>query len=109
MDGKWLSITEYSDYRNISISTVRRYIKANRVRYRLEQGKYKLHVSDENYTIRANKKDREELTLRLQLHELNDRVRVLEEENNDLKMLIQLYEGQITKKVRGLPEIPREQ
>ncbi|MEC7276805.1 MAG: hypothetical protein VXV96_10835 [Bdellovibrionota bacterium] len=109
MDGKWLSIPEYSQYRNISISTVRRYIKANRVKHRLDDGKYLIFVSDENYTLRVNQKEREELSLKMQIHELKDRIRILEEENNDLKMLVDLYEG---KKIRenidsDLPELPQ--
>ncbi len=110
MVGKWLSITEYSAYRNISISTVRRYIKGNRLRTKLSSGKYLIHVSDENYTIRVNKKEREELSMKLEIHELNDRIRLLEEENNDLKMLVQLYESQLfNSSSKALPDLPREQ
>lgn len=106
MEGKWLSITDYSVYRNISISTVRRYIKANRVKFKKESGKYLIHVSDENYTLRVNKKEKEELALKLELHELKDRIRLLEEENNDLKMLVQLYEGRLKREIP--PELPRD-
>lgn len=109
MEGKWLSITDYSAYRNISISTVRRYIKSERVRFKKEDGKYFIHVSDENYTIRVNKKEREELSLKLQLHELKDRIRLLEEENNDLKMLVEIYESQLGKnKIPDIPSLPKE-
>ncbi len=109
MEGKWLSITDYSAYRNISISTVRRYIKAERVKFKKEDGKYFIHVSDENFTIRVNKKEREELALRLEVHELKDRVRLLEEENNDLKMLIEIYEAKLGINQNGIPpELPQE-
>ncbi|MCR9203503.1 MAG: hypothetical protein NXH75_02930 [Halobacteriovoraceae bacterium] len=104
MDGKWLSISEYSSYRDISISTIRRYIKANRVRFKKENGKYLIFVSDENYILRSNQKEREDLTLRLEIHELKDRIRILEEENNDLKMLVQIYEQKL--KSPSLPELP---
>lgn len=109
MEGKWLSISDYSDYRNISISTVRRYIKGERVKYKKENGKYFIHVSDENFSIRVNKKEREELSLRLEIHELKDRVRLLEEENNDLKMLVEIYESQLNiKKPQLPPQLPEE-
>lgn len=105
MEGKWLSISEYSNYRDISVSTIRRYIKAKRVRCKKENGKYLIFVSDENYIMRSNQKEKEDLTLRLELHELKDRVRILEEENNDLKMLVQIYEQKL--KPNDLPELPR--
>lgn len=109
MEGKWLSITDYSAYRNISISTVRRYIKSERVKFKKVDGKYLIHVSDENYTIRVNKKEREDLALRLELHELKDRIRLLEEENNDLKMLVDIYESRLSSKSSNIPpEIPEE-
>ena len=76
-----------------------------KVKYKKESGKYLIHVSDENFTLRVNKKEKEELALKLELHELKDRVRLLEEENNDLKMLVQLYEGRLKKDVP--PELPR--
>lgn len=105
MEGKWLSISEYSSYRNISVSTIRRYIKANRVRHKLENGKYFIFVSDENFMLRSNQGERELLALKLQLHELKDRVRILEEENNDLKMLVDIYEKK--DQVIQPPELPR--
>ncbi len=107
MEGKWLSIAEYSQYRNISVSTIRRYIKADRVKYKLEGGKYLIYVSDENYTIRVNQKEREELSLKMTIVELKDRIKVLEEENNDLKMLVDLYEGNKIDQSQSLPDLPR--
>ena len=47
MEGKWLSIIEYANYKKKSISTVRRYIKANRVKYKEDQGKY--YILCKNY------------------------------------------------------------
>lgn len=105
MDGKWLTITEYSDYRDISISTVRRYIKANTVHFKKENGKYLIHVSDQNYILRENLKEKEELSLRLEILDLKDRVKALEEENNDLKMLVSLYENNKGTK-NNLPSLP---
>lgn len=107
MEGNWLSISEYSQYRDISISTIRRYIKAERVKYKLESGKYFIFVSDENYTLRVNQKEREELSLKMEILELKDRIKSLEEENNDLKMLVDLYEGNKIERSQDLPDLPR--
>ena len=113
MDGHWLSISEYSNYRGVSVSSIRRYIKADRVKHKFEDGKYKIYVSDENYSLRVNIKEKEELSLKLQLHELKDRIRLLEEENNDLRMLVDIYESRqriaTPKEIELPPELPVKQ
>ena len=42
MEEQWLSILDYARFKGISISTIRRYIKAERVRFKKENGKYML-------------------------------------------------------------------
>lgn len=111
MEGQWLSITDYSEYRNISISTIRRYIKANRVKYKKEHGKYFIYVSDENYQIRQQKREKDEFSTKMEIVELRTRIRELEEENNDLRMLVSIYESRTdtTQSVRiDLPSLPPE-
>ena len=44
MEGKWLSVLEFAAHKKKSISTVRRYIKANRVKHKEENGKYFIFV-----------------------------------------------------------------
>jgi len=39
-DGQWLPLTEYSVKSGVSLSTIRRKIKSNRIPYRLEKGRY---------------------------------------------------------------------
>jgi predicted site-specific integrase-resolvase len=106
MDGHWLSISEYSNYRGVSVSSIRRYIKDGRVKSKFEEGKYKIYVSDENYTLRVNLKEKEELSMRLELHELKDRIRLLKEENNDLRMLVDIYESRNSNTNELPPELP---
>jgi len=106
MDGHWLTIPEYSSYRKKSVSTIRRYIKSNQVRSKLEDGKYLIFVSDENYQNKKQFEDKNEMKLRFRVVELEGRIRQLEEENNDLNMLIQIYEQKNTETI--LPEIPNE-
>ncbi|MFZ4402991.1 MAG: hypothetical protein ACOYOK_02715 [Pseudobdellovibrionaceae bacterium] len=43
--GSWLSLTDYSTRRKVSVSTLRRKIKADDITYRLEDGKY--YILDE--------------------------------------------------------------
>ncbi len=96
--GVWLSITDYAEYRGVSTSTVRRYIKAGQVKLKQEKGKYFIFVSGDNYRKREQKENREIFELRLVIKELGAKIRMLEEDNNDLKMLVSLYEGKNLKK-----------
>jgi len=101
MQGFWLSILEYANYRKVSISTVRRYIKSDRVQSKKEDGKFFIFVSNENYEKRQDiTKGKEEG----ELARLKEQIKTLKEENNDLKMLVDLYENQ--KRHHDLPEIP---
>ena len=94
MEGKWLSIIEYANYKKKSISTVRRYIKANRVKFREEQGKYFIFCKSD-----------ESMELKLENIRLKKENRALLEEISELKMLVDLYEGSKTQS-KPLPSIP---
>lgn len=108
MDGKWLSILEYANHKNKSISTVRRYVKAGRVKYKEENGKY--FIWDKKYLVDKSKLEEEKEILRLRLE--NDRLlsenRKLKEQLGEMKMLTEILEVE-NKKFRlrsELPEIP---
>lgn len=100
MEGKWLSILEYAAYRNKSISTVRRYIKNNRVKFRDDNGKY--YIWAPNFYKKEATDERESLTIKMEVEELKSKLRKLNEENQELRMLVDLYERQLNK----LPELP---
>lgn len=103
MDGKWLSILEYASYKNKSISTVRRYVKANRVKHREENGKYFIWVK--NYVSSNSVEAKATLDIKLELERLRKENIDLKNEASEMKMLIQLYEtGHMLSKT--LPETP---
>lgn len=102
--GIWLTILDYAKYRDTSISTVRRHIKANRVKHRLVEGRFEIFISEEKMLNAENKKIDEMAKLRKELAELERRVRVLTEANNDLKMLVQIYEGAQHEKAGSHPQ-----
>ncbi len=103
-EGVWLSINDYSRYKNVSISTIRRHIKNNIVKHKEENGKYFIYVpSTEKLKLRE---EEEQLKLKLETELLRTQIRQLREENNELKMLVELYEKQNQKK--SLPELPPE-
>lgn len=98
-EGVWLSINDYSRYKSISISTIRRHIKTNILKYKEENGKYFIYVpSAEKVKIRE---DEGTLALRLELERMKMLIKELREENNELRMLVDLYETRETP-----PEIP---
>jgi hypothetical protein len=90
-EGTWLSINEYSQVKKVSISTIRRHIKANFVKWKDQDGKYYIWTPMDEKAIDL-RKDGELLSLRLELKLLRDENKRLKEELFESKMLIQLYE-----------------
>lgn len=111
INGLWLSINEYSEYRDISISTIRRYIKAKRVQYKLENRRYFIYVSREQYERRNSiqkiptLQDRE-LILEQKVTALEQKIKNIMVDNSELKMLVDLYEGKQQKPQQLPPDIP---
>lgn len=103
-EGIWLSITDYSRYKNVSISTIRRHIKQNVVKFREENGKYFIYVPSAD-KVRA-REDEEILRIRLELELMRAQVRELQEENNELKMLVNLYESGPVATLDAPPALP---
>ncbi|MCO4795090.1 MAG: hypothetical protein KC493_15340 [Bacteriovoracaceae bacterium] len=101
--GVWMSILEYASFKSISISTIRRYIKANRVKTKKDGGKFYIYVSPENVKDKSIS-DENKLRVQLENERLKMKVKTLEEEINDLRMLVQIYEK--TEKRQEPPEIP---
>ncbi len=106
-EGVWLSINDYSRYKNVSISTIRRHIKTNILKHKEENGKYFIYVpSSEKLRIRE---DEELLRVKLELELFKVQNKKLREENNELKMLVDLYEKEKssrTTKHDSPPELP---
>lgn len=104
MEGKWLSVLEYASYKEKSISTVRRYIKANRVKYKEDNGKYFIWIK--NYVENNSSNERNILELKLENERLKKEIRNLTDELSEVKMLISIYESVPVKP--ELPELPSE-
>jgi cell shape-determining protein MreC len=106
MEGKWLSILEYASYKNKSISTVRRYIKAGRVKYKEENGKYFIWTKNFFNEFQNKKEEKEIIQLRFEVERLKNQLRLVQEENEELKMLINIYESSPKKTLPELPDLP---
>lgn len=99
-DGVWLSINDYSRYKDVSISTIRRHIKTNILKHKEENGKYFIYVpSVEKVKLRE---DEELLKVKLENQLLKTQLRDLREELDELKMLVEVYE----RKADLPPELP---
>lgn len=102
-EGTWLSILEYSHFKKVSISTIRRHIKANLVKWREEDGKHFVWTAADAGDIET-RKEGEVLALKLELQRLKNENRLLRGELDELKMLVHLYE----QKPQTPPEVPAQ-
>lgn len=103
MEGKWLSVLEYASFKNKSISTVRRYIKANRVKFKEESGKY--FIWTKNYLDNKSDDERNSLELKFEVERLKKENMYLKDQLSEMQMLVTIYEQ---KSQLSLPEIPSE-
>ena len=106
-EGAWLSITDYSTYKKVSISTIRRHIKGNVLKFREENGKYLIYVPS---TERIKLREEEEiLRMKLENELLKLEIRKLHEDMNGLKMLVDLYESKMNEPLIIIepPDLPR--
>lgn len=107
MEGRWLSILEFANYKGKSISTIRRYIKADRVKYKEDNGKYYIWIKEYKDPSFQNEKDF--LELRLENERLKRENRILTEQAAELEMLVKIYEEEKNAlSVKNLPELPVE-
>ncbi len=100
-EGSWLPILEYSQFKKVSISTVRRHIKANLVRWKDEGGKYFVWTPVDPREL-EDRKDGQLLAAKLELQRLDRENRNLRQELEEARMLINLYESPIV----SPPEVP---
>jgi hypothetical protein len=106
MDGEnWIPLVEFSVKKGISLSTLRRYIKSNKIPWKLLEGRY-LVLDDGTFTAPRNHDPR--LNLPSSPEDMDARVKNIEqalnaanEEIAELKTLVAFYEekwAQLSKK-----------
>jgi hypothetical protein len=84
---KWIPLVEFSVQRGISLSTLRRYIKSNKIPWKLLDGRYL--VMDDG-TFSAPRPEIKEIDSRLKVLEQN--LNAANEEIAELKTLVAFYE-----------------
>jgi len=109
VQGNWIPLVDYSFKTGISLSTLRRHIKANKVLYRLEDGRYLIYdhtlttstfdsssfdsgFSPAQIEAKAysNKESNDSLVHRI--NQLETELQRANEEITELKMLLAIYE-----------------
>ncbi len=92
----WIPLMEYAIKKGISLSTLRRYIKANKIQYKVENGRYLLFdgETDKGATLITAEQSLAQATPKLIKLE-KDLMRA-QEEIAELKMLIALYEEKMS-------------
>ncbi len=102
----WIPLVEFSVKKGISLSTLRRYIKSNRIPWKLLEGRY-LVLDDGSFTAPRNH-DQRAFSLSPNQEDMETRVKNVEqalnaahEEIAELKTLVAFYEekwAQLSKK-----------
>lgn len=92
---QWLPLVDYAVKKGVSLSTLRRQIKSNRVQHRLDKGKYFILDNEEKSDMFASMLSKDDASaLRDRVRDLEKALQKAREENSELKTLIALYEEQ---------------
>ncbi len=99
--GEWIPLMDYAMKKGVSLSTLRRHIKANKVQYRVEDGRYLLFVEqgDAILTSRPAAAQPNPASVKLSAQsddylvlQLQAKLKKAQEEIVELKTLIAFYE-----------------
>lgn len=101
-EGIWLSILDYANVKKTSISTIRRSIKAGHLKFKEENGKYFIWTREVKVEALSEKSA---LAHKLEIEFLHRQNRELQQEIEDLKMLLSVYENQQLPQLPPLPEL----
>lgn len=108
----WISLMDYASDYGVSLSTLRRHIKAGKVQYKVENGRYLLRSPFANGAVAQPRSTPASAPVAdasatspsaAEVRELRMRLQRAQEEISELKMLIALYEEQPTSKRSGQP------
>lgn len=93
---RWIPIVDYAVLRGVSTSTLRRYIKARRIPYKIESGRYLL-PADQAEPSRSwdGAGAREGASLFRRVRELERNLMQAQEQISELKMLVAIYEEKL--------------
>ncbi len=109
--GTWIPLMDYAMKNGVSLSTLRRYIKAGKVPYCTENGKYlilsnavtshQVQAWRASQAFDAETTANEEGTLEARIADLELQVKRTQEEISELKMLVAIYEERLFQNLPG--------
>ncbi len=91
----WLPLVEYSVKNGVSLSTLRRHIKADKIRYKVQEGRYLIFDGPDEAKVALSNKLIEGEASTSQVASLRAELGRAQEEIAELKMLIALYEEKL--------------
>lgn len=106
-ESEWISLMDYATQYGVSLSTLRRYIKANKIQFKVENGRYLLAPRSEAAGATVAPLARPTTPAAAEsdsnLDDLKLRLSRAQEEISELKMLVDLYEDQLSRLRSGQP------
>lgn len=97
-EGNWISLMDYAQVNNVSLSTLRRRIKGKRVQFKIKKGRYLLWHDGE---VTRKTTSGPSNALESKLKGVEKDLQKAQEEIAELKTLIALYEEQLPKKTNN--------
>ena len=95
--GDWVSLVQYASRYSVSLSTLRRYIKSGKIKYKSEEGRYLVwddHAHEKSTALKPSFSTTSVLVSEKQVAELELQLKRAQQEIAELKMLVALYEQQ---------------
>lgn len=100
----WIPILDYAVLKGVSTSTLRRYIKAKKIPFKIENGRYLLladaaapEVQHKNQVMKwDNATTHEGVSLFGRVRELEEKLLHAQEQISELKMLVAIYEEKLS-------------
>ena len=96
MQGTWVPLLDYASRYNVSLSTLRRQIKINKIQHRMERGRYLVWDVYPEKSQTGRGEIAESAWLRRELIRLESELGRAREEIAELKTLIAFYEDETT-------------
>lgn len=98
----WIPLLDYAVLNGLSTSTLRRYIKAKKVAFKIEKGRYLLR-SDKPTSAPAWDMTAEQQSINVfaRVRELEEKLQKSNEQISELKMLVAIYEEKLAQAQRG--------
>jgi hypothetical protein len=97
-EADWIPLMDYAIKNGVSLSTLRRHIKANKIQYKVENGRYLLRSMEGTPSFVTPEPMRAAMAssdASPEVRELRARLQNAQEEIAELKMLVALYEEQL--------------